>query len=61
VERAAARLPPQCSHAEPFIHVPNLSRFASVRSAQRQSENYVPSGMQDGHRLCPDLPETFEA
>ena len=21
----------------------------------------VPSGMQDGHRLCPDLPETFEA
>ena len=34
--------------------------FASDRSAQRQQET-CHFGMQDGHRLCPDLPETFEA
>lgn len=34
--------------------------FASDRSAQRQLET-CHFGMQDGHRLCPDLPETFEA
>ena len=35
VERAAARLPPQCSHAEPFIHVPNLSPRSARRSAKK--------------------------
>ena len=50
--------PISCSHNEPFIHAPILAPQSARRSAKG---NYVPSGMQDGHRLCPDLPETFEA
>jgi hypothetical protein len=50
--------PISCSHVEPFFLAPILATQSARRSA---NENYVPSGMQDGHRLCPDLPETFEA
>jgi len=49
---------PSCSLAEPFIHAPILSPRSARRSANEETCHF---GMQDGHRLCPDLPETFEA
>ena len=51
--------PISCSHAEPFIHAPILAPLSARRSAKCLET--CPFGMQDGHRLCPDLPETFEA
>ena len=57
VERAAARLP-HLVLACRAVHAPIL---APSPLGAAPTENYVPSGMQDGHRLCPDLPETFEA
>ena len=51
--------PISCSHAEPFIHAPILA--PCPLGAAPNSLETCPFGMQDGHRLCPDLPETFEA
>ena len=56
--------PISCSHVEPFMNAPILATLHSMSDplgAAPRSLETCPFGMQDGHRLCPDLPETFEA
>ena len=61
VERAAARLPHLVLACRAVIHAPMSPILALRPLGAAPKENYVPSCMQDGHRLCPDLPETLEA